>query len=87
MIRARQAILDHGGAERANVFTRIQLALFGAIPWRGVPVMPVEVMYLPKWFLLSTSGRCRTGHAPASSRSSSYKPASASTQPAGAELR
>ncbi len=53
MIRARQAILDHGGAERANVFTRIQLALFGAIPWRGVPVMPVEVMYLPKWFFFN----------------------------------
>jgi squalene-hopene/tetraprenyl-beta-curcumene cyclase len=34
--------LGHGGAERANVFTRIQLALFGAIPWRGVPVMPVR---------------------------------------------
>ncbi|AIQ91330.1 squalene--hopene cyclase [Methylobacterium oryzae] len=53
MIRARQAILDHGGAERANVFTRIQLTLFGAIPWRGVPVMPVEVMYLPKWFFFN----------------------------------
>ncbi|AWV14818.1 squalene--hopene cyclase [Methylobacterium sp. XJLW] len=49
MARARQAILGHGGAERANVFTRIQLALFGAIPWRGVPVMPVEIMHLPKW--------------------------------------
>jgi squalene-hopene/tetraprenyl-beta-curcumene cyclase len=53
MVRARQAILGHGGAERANVFTRIQLALFGAIPWRGVPVMPVEIMHLPKWFFFN----------------------------------
>lgn len=53
MTRARHAILGHGGAERANVFTRIQLALFGAIPWRGVPVMPVEIMHLPKWFFFN----------------------------------
>jgi squalene-hopene/tetraprenyl-beta-curcumene cyclase len=26
------------------------LALYGEIPWRGVPVMPVEIMLLPKWF-------------------------------------
>jgi squalene-hopene/tetraprenyl-beta-curcumene cyclase len=50
MARARQAILDRGGAARANVFTRILLALFGQIPWRGVPVMPVEMMLLPDWF-------------------------------------
>ena len=50
MARARQAILDFGGASQANVFTRTLLALFGEIPWRGVPVMPVEIMLLPKWF-------------------------------------
>ncbi len=49
MQRARKAILDFGGAARANVFTRIQLALFGQVPWRAVPVMPVEIMLLPKW--------------------------------------
>jgi len=26
------------------------LALFGFIPWRAVPVMPVEIMLLPTWF-------------------------------------
>ena len=31
MQRARAAILAFGGAERANVFTRAQLALFGAV--------------------------------------------------------
>jgi len=50
MVRARRAILEHGGAARCNVFTRITLALFGQIPWRGVPVMPVEMMLLPRWF-------------------------------------
>ncbi|MDE2200691.1 MAG: squalene--hopene cyclase [Rhodospirillales bacterium] len=50
MARARAAILAAGGAERANVFTRAQLALYGEVPWRAVPVMPVEIMLLPRWF-------------------------------------
>jgi squalene-hopene/tetraprenyl-beta-curcumene cyclase len=50
MRRAREAILARGGAERANVFTRIMLALFGFIPWTAVPAMPVEIMLLPRWF-------------------------------------
>src|SRR5271154_4414767 len=50
MQRARPAILERGGAARANVFTRIALALFGQIPWRAAPYMPVEIMLLPKWF-------------------------------------
>ena len=50
MRRARAAILAHGGAAKANVFTRALLALFGALPWRGVPVMPVEILLLPRWF-------------------------------------
>jgi squalene-hopene/tetraprenyl-beta-curcumene cyclase len=50
MRRARDAILAAGGAERSNVFTRAQLALFGQVPWRAVPVMPLEIMHLPLWF-------------------------------------
>src|ERR1700730_11799526 len=50
MRRARAAILAHGGAAHATVFTRALLSLFGAIPWRGVPVMPVEIILLPRWF-------------------------------------
>jgi len=50
MRRARQVILDRGGAVRSNVFTRIMLAQFGQIPWRGVPYLPVEIMLLPAWF-------------------------------------
>ena len=50
MVRAREAILAAGGAARTNVFTRCQLALYGAVPWDAVPVMPVELVLLPKWF-------------------------------------
>ena len=50
MVRAREAILAAGGAARCNVFTRIALALFAQIPWRGVPLVPVEIMLLPRWF-------------------------------------
>ncbi len=50
MARARSAILAMGGARRCSVFTRILLALFGEVPWRAVPVMPVEIMLLPRWF-------------------------------------
>ena len=50
MHRAREAIRLRGGAERANVFTRCLLALYGIVPWRAVPEMPVEIMLLPRWF-------------------------------------
>ena len=50
MLRARDAILAHGGAASSNVFTRITLALFDQLPWRAVPVMPIEIMLLPRWF-------------------------------------
>ncbi|MGH8220732.1 MAG: squalene--hopene cyclase [Steroidobacteraceae bacterium] len=50
MVRTRGAILERGGAARANVFTRIALALFDQLPWRGVPYIPVEIMLLPRWF-------------------------------------
>jgi squalene-hopene/tetraprenyl-beta-curcumene cyclase len=50
MRRAREAVRERGGAERSNVFTRCLLALYGIVPWRAVPVMPVEIMLLPKWF-------------------------------------
>ena len=50
MRRARDAIRARGGASTVNVFTRALLALFGVVGWRAVPVMPVEIMLLPKWF-------------------------------------
>ncbi len=50
MARAREAILLRGGAKQSNVFTRILLALYGVMKWTSVPVMPVEIMLLPRWF-------------------------------------
>jgi squalene-hopene/tetraprenyl-beta-curcumene cyclase len=50
MRAAREAMLAQGGAARANVFTRIALAVFGQLPWRAAPFIPPEIMLLPKWF-------------------------------------
>jgi squalene-hopene/tetraprenyl-beta-curcumene cyclase len=50
MARAREAILSRGGARHSNVFTRIMLSLYGVTKWTSVPVMPVEIMLLPRWF-------------------------------------
>ncbi|MEI6269275.1 MAG: squalene--hopene cyclase [Methylococcaceae bacterium] len=50
MIILRDFILSKGGAATANVFTRIALATFEQLPWRGVPYIPVEIMLFPSWF-------------------------------------
>jgi squalene-hopene/tetraprenyl-beta-curcumene cyclase len=50
MRKARAAVLLRGGAARANVFTRLTLAMFAQLPWRAVPMVPVEIMLLPRWF-------------------------------------
>ena len=48
MVRARDAVLARGGAGRANVFTRILLALYGETSWQNVPTVPVELILLPR---------------------------------------
>jgi squalene-hopene/tetraprenyl-beta-curcumene cyclase len=53
MVRARERILERGGPPRANIFTKIQLALFGEYDWSGVPAMPVEIMLLPQRFFFN----------------------------------
>jgi squalene-hopene/tetraprenyl-beta-curcumene cyclase len=50
MRRARDVILAHGGAGTTNVFTRMLLALHGIVPWQAAPTVPVEIMFLPRWF-------------------------------------
>ena len=50
MRRAREWILRRGGIERARNFTKIWLALLGEWPWEGLPVIPPEVVLLPRWF-------------------------------------
>jgi len=48
MRAASQFVLDTGGIEQSRVFTRIWLALFGAWPWADLPVMPPELVLLPR---------------------------------------
>lgn len=55
MTAARDRILAMGGPVRANVFTRILLALFGEYDWRGVPAMPIEILLLPRRFFFQIS--------------------------------
>ena len=50
MKKAKKKILDLGGIENCNVFTKISLALFEQISWKKIPSMPVEIMSLPYWF-------------------------------------
>src|SRR5216110_3463504 len=44
MVSAQERIREMGGPVRADVFTKILLALFGEYDWNGVPAMPVEIM-------------------------------------------
>jgi squalene-hopene/tetraprenyl-beta-curcumene cyclase len=55
MARAREAILARGGAGRTNVFTRIQLALYGETEWSNTPTVPAELILLPRWFPIHLS--------------------------------
>ena len=55
MVRAREAIRARGGAIKANVFTRILLALYGETSWMNVPTVPVELILLPRWFPIHLS--------------------------------
>ncbi|HEY8254150.1 MAG TPA: squalene--hopene cyclase [Rhizomicrobium sp.] len=50
MVRAREEIRKRGGAIKANVFTRILLALYGQCSWNDVPTVPPELILLPRWF-------------------------------------
>jgi squalene-hopene/tetraprenyl-beta-curcumene cyclase len=49
MRRARDFVLSKGGVMKTNVITKVWLALFGEFEWQGVPVIPPEVIFFPKW--------------------------------------
>jgi len=50
MRKARGFILKNGGVEQARVFTKIWLAILGEWDWRGTPMIPPEIVFLPRWF-------------------------------------
>jgi squalene-hopene/tetraprenyl-beta-curcumene cyclase len=63
MQRARRAILDGGGADAVNSFTRYYLALLGQMPYDLCPAVPPEIVLVPQWFpvnLYSVSAWSRT---------------------------
>ncbi|MEO8456990.1 MAG: squalene--hopene cyclase [Chloroflexota bacterium] len=53
MQKARDWVVSVGGVPKVRVFTKIWLALFGQWDWRGVPVLPPELILLPHWFPLN----------------------------------
>jgi squalene-hopene/tetraprenyl-beta-curcumene cyclase len=53
LVRAAEVVRELGGLARARVFTRIWLALLGALPWDFAPAMPPELILLPHAFPLS----------------------------------
>lgn len=53
MIRAARRVHELGGLEAANSYTRLYLALVGAVGWNMVPAIPPELMLLPNWFAIN----------------------------------
>ncbi|MGC8962964.1 MAG: squalene--hopene cyclase [Candidatus Bipolaricaulaceae bacterium] len=48
MRKAREWILSQGGVEKTRVFTKIWLAMLGEWPWEATPMLPPELVLLPK---------------------------------------
>jgi squalene-hopene/tetraprenyl-beta-curcumene cyclase len=53
LARAAAWVRSQGGIAATRVFTRIWLALFGLWRWDQLPVMPPELIYLPRWVPLN----------------------------------
>jgi squalene-hopene/tetraprenyl-beta-curcumene cyclase len=53
MRRAAEYVRGAGGVEGTRVFTRIWLALLGLWDWEDLPVLPPEMVLLPRWFPLN----------------------------------
>ena len=49
MEKARKWLIENKWTERIRVFTKYWLALFGEWPWAHTPVIPPEIVFLPKW--------------------------------------
>src|SRR2546429_7274639 len=50
MVRARNKILEMGGATEVNTFTKIYLCFFGQYDYDAVPAIPPEIVLFPNWF-------------------------------------
>ena len=59
MVRLCRAILDMGGIQAANSYTKINLSLFGLFPREHVPTIPPELVLLPGGVLYEMSSWTR----------------------------
>src|SRR3984957_7136887 len=50
MVRAREIILQYGGAARASLSPRVTLGILAQMPGRGGPFIRDELSLPPKWF-------------------------------------
>src|ERR1700686_2161041 len=53
MQRAGARVLQLGGLESTNSYTRFYLALVGLVVWEMAPAIPPELMLLPSWFAIN----------------------------------
>lgn len=85
MRKARELILRLGGAESCNTYSKFYLAALGQMHYDAVPVIPPEMVLLPKWFyfhLDKVSAWSRTMIMPLSIISS-YRPIRQLPEPMG----
>jgi squalene-hopene/tetraprenyl-beta-curcumene cyclase len=50
MKKARDLVLKLGGAELCNTYSKFYLAALGQMHYDSIPVIPPELVLLPKWF-------------------------------------
>ncbi|MFQ5678255.1 MAG: squalene--hopene cyclase [Gemmatimonadota bacterium] len=55
MTKAQRKILELGGVEAVNTYTKIYLAIFGQYDWDRCPAILPEMMLLPGWFYLNVN--------------------------------
>ncbi|MDR1818498.1 MAG: squalene--hopene cyclase, partial [Puniceicoccales bacterium] len=49
LVRARAWLFAHGGLSRIRLFTRFWLACVGEWPWETLPIIPPEIVLVPKF--------------------------------------
>ncbi len=50
LVRARERLFALGGIHQINTYGKFYLAVFGLYDWGGVPSIPPEIVFFPKWF-------------------------------------
>ncbi len=53
MQEARACVLRLGGIPQMNTYSKLYLALLGQFPWKYLPTVPVEMIFMPEWFFFS----------------------------------